>query len=49
MSIRDCITSAVADGHISEDVGAEYIERWTRGQLGAGTAPDAYCLARARA
>ncbi len=28
MSVKDCITSAVADGHISRDAGAEYIERY---------------------
>ena len=28
MSFRDCITSAIADGHISRDAGAEYIERF---------------------
>ncbi len=28
MSVKDCITSAVADGHINRDAGAEYIERY---------------------
>ena len=26
--LKDCITSAMADGHISRDAGAEYIERF---------------------
>ena len=28
MSFRDCITSAMADGHISRDAGTEYIARY---------------------
>ncbi len=28
MSFRDCITSAIADGHISRDAGTEYIARY---------------------
>ncbi len=28
MSFRDCITSAIADGHISRDAGEEYIARY---------------------
>lgn len=32
--LRDCITSAMADGHISQDAGAEYIQRYD--ELGSG-------------
>ena len=32
--LRDCITSAMADGHISQDAGAEYIQRYDG--LGSG-------------
>ncbi len=28
MRFRDCITSAIADGHISQDAGTEYIARY---------------------
>ena len=32
--LKDCITSAMADGHISQDAGAEYIQRYD--ELGSG-------------
>ncbi len=42
MTVKDCITSAMADGHISRDAGQEYIERFDElaEAIGGGSGKD---------